>query len=644
MINPLAYKEAILIRRIEETFLELYSEGSLNGTVHTCIGQEFSAVAFAGALQEKYDDFIFSNHRCHGHYISFTKDVEGLIAELLGKASGTCGGVGSSQHLHKANFFSNGVQGGIVPVAAGLALANKLKMSNAIGIVFIGDGTLGEGVVYESLNMISKWALPLLVVLENTCYAQTTAQNDTLAGEIAARAEAFGLPTRRSDTWHLQELFDEASLSIDEVRRTRAPVFHIVDTYRLAPHSKGDDYREAEEVAHYRSIDPIVQLEVEDPALYSEFYDSANEIISNILDAKRTDRELTIAEYMPKQDVQSVVDWQPIEAIHERQVELLNNFFFECLGSDDRTILLGEDIESPYGGAFKVYRDLSDVYPGQVITTPISELGISGVANGLALAGMRPYVEFMFGDFITLGFDQLVNHAAKFYHMYNKQISCPVVFRTPMGGGRGYGPTHSQTLDKHLLGIDNIRVVALNTFVDPRELYVRVHEEDHPVVVIENKLDYGRRIGVDRKDGFKYLSSGETYPIVRISPTRSMPDVTIVTYGGIANVVNECIEELFMNNELKAEVFILSQIHPLDIKEIAESLYKTGYLFTVEEGSLAGGVGSEIVATLSETVATPFVAHRIGGLEVPVPSARGLENQVIPSSDRIRKTIVSVVG
>jgi 2-oxoisovalerate dehydrogenase E1 component len=644
VINRLAYKEAILIRRIEETFLELYSEGSLNGTVHTCIGQEFSAVAFAGALQEKYDDFIFSNHRCHGHYISFTKDVEGLIAELLGKASGTCGGVGSSQHLHKTNFFSNGVQGGIIPVAAGLALANKLKMSNAIGIVFIGDGTLGEGVVYESLNMISKWTLPLLVVLENNCYAQTTAQNDTLAGEIAARAEAFGLPTKRSDTWHLQELFDEASLSIDEVRRTRAPVFHIVDTYRLAPHSKGDDYREAEEVAHYRSIDPIVQLEVEDPALYSEFYDSANEIISNILDAKRTDRELTIAEYMPKQEVQSVVDWQPIEAIHERQVELLNNFFFECLGSDDRTILLGEDIESPYGGAFKVYRDLSDVYPGQVITTPISELGISGVANGLALAGMRPYVEFMFGDFVTLGFDQLVNHAAKFYHMYNKQISCPVVFRTPMGGGRGYGPTHSQTLDKHLLGIDNIRVVALNTFVDPRELYGRVHEEEHPVVVIENKLDYGRRIGVDRKAGFKYLSSGETYPIVRISPNRSMPDVTIVTYGGIANVVNECIEELFMNNELKAEVFILSQIHPLDIKEIADSLYNTGYLFTVEEGSLAGGVGAEIVATLSETVATPFVAHRIGGLEVPVPSARGLENQVIPSSDRILKTIVSVVG
>ena len=644
MINPLAYKEAILIRRIEETFLELYSEGSLNGTVHTCIGQEFSAVAFAGALQENYDDFVFSNHRCHGHYISFTKDIEGLIAELLGKASGTCGGVGSSQHLHKANFFSNGVQGGIVPVAAGLALANKLKMSNAIGIVFIGDGTLGEGVVYESLNMISKWALPLLVVLENNCYAQTTAQTDTLAGEIAARAEAFGLPTKRSDTWHLPELFDEASLSINEVRRTRAPVFHIVDTYRLAPHSKGDDYREEEEVAHYRSIDPIVQLEVEDPALYSEFYDSANEIISNILDAKRTDRELTIAEYVPKQEVQSVVEWQPIEAIHERQVELLNNFFFECLESDDRTILLGEDIESPYGGAFKVYRGLSDVYPEQVITTPISELGISGVANGLALAGMRPYVEFMFGDFITLGFDQIVNHAAKFYHMYNKQISCPVVFRTPMGGGRGYGPTHSQTLDKHLLGIDNIRVVALNTFVDPRELYVRVHEEDHPVVVIENKLDYGRRIGVDRKDGFNYLSSGETYPIVRISPNRSMPDVTIVTYGGIANVVNECIEELFMNNELKAEVFILSQIHPLDVKEIAESLYNTGYLFTVEEGSLAGGVGSEIVATLSEMVATPFVAHRIGGLEVPVPSARGLENQVIPSSDRILKTIVSVFG
>ena len=146
-INHKTLKDALRIRKVEEKFLELFSQGKLNGTVHTCVGQEFSALAFAGQLKKK--DFVFSNHRCHGHYIAFTGDVRGLLAELLGKASGTCGGIGSSQHLCHNNFFSNGIQGGIVPVAAGYALGNKLRQNGAIGVVFIGDGTLGEGALHD---------------------------------------------------------------------------------------------------------------------------------------------------------------------------------------------------------------------------------------------------------------------------------------------------------------------------------------------------------------------------------------------------------------------------------------------------------------------------------------------------------------
>ena len=187
-INHKILKDALRIRKVEEKFLELFSQGKLNGTVpHTCVGQEFSAVAFAGQLKKK--DFIFSNHRCHGHYLAFTGDTRGLLAELLGKASGTCGGIGSSQHLCHNNFFSNGIQGGIVPVAAGYALGNKLRNTGAVGIVFIGDGTLGEGTLYETMNIISKWEIPLLIVCENNFYAQSTPQHINLAGDILARAE-----------------------------------------------------------------------------------------------------------------------------------------------------------------------------------------------------------------------------------------------------------------------------------------------------------------------------------------------------------------------------------------------------------------------------------------------------------------------
>ena len=258
MISHKIIKEALLIRRVEDTFLELFSKGKLNGTVHTCVGQEFSAVAFAGQL--KKSDFIFSNHRCHGHYLSFTQDCYGLMAELLGKKSGTSGGVGSSQHLCYDNFYSNGIQGGIVPVAAGFALSNKLLKNKNIGIVFIGDGTLGEGVLYETMNIISKWEIPLMIVCENNFYAQSTPQSVNLAGDILKRADAFGIKTFKSDTWDVENIMGQAKESINYVRETGKPVFHLVETYRLNAHSKGDDDRDKVEIDQYIAKDFSMQF------------------------------------------------------------------------------------------------------------------------------------------------------------------------------------------------------------------------------------------------------------------------------------------------------------------------------------------------------------------------------------------------
>src|SRR5437879_1153856 len=184
-----SFARAFLIRSFEERLLELFSEGKLFGTVHTCIGQEFTGIAVAGHHQP--GDLIFSNHRCHGHYLARTGNVEGLMAEIMGRATGICGGRGGSQHICSEGVFSNGVQGGAVPVAAGLALAQKLTGSHSIVVAFIGDGTLGEGAVYETLNIASKWNLPILIVLENNGYSQSTATEQTLAGDILKRAEAF---------------------------------------------------------------------------------------------------------------------------------------------------------------------------------------------------------------------------------------------------------------------------------------------------------------------------------------------------------------------------------------------------------------------------------------------------------------------
>jgi TPP-dependent pyruvate/acetoin dehydrogenase alpha subunit len=253
------YRQVLLIRRFEETMLDLFAKGVLNGTVHTCMGQESCAVGVMNAL-DKDRDVVFSNHRGHGHYIAFTDDPEGLAAEILGRSGGICGGVGGSQHLHRGNFYSNGVQGGIVPVATGMALAEREKRSGAIVVACLGDGTLGEGVVYESFNIASKWSLPILYVIENNHYAQTTPVGLAHAGELAARPRAFGIDGGAMNADDVLAVHAEARRWVQQVRSSQRPAFLCLETDRLGPHSKGDDTRPREEIESYRSRDPLKKL------------------------------------------------------------------------------------------------------------------------------------------------------------------------------------------------------------------------------------------------------------------------------------------------------------------------------------------------------------------------------------------------
>lgn len=636
-INHKILKEALRIRKVEEKFLELFSLGKLNGTVHTCVGQEFSALAFAGQLKKK--DFVFSNHRCHGHYIAFTGDTRGLLAELLGKSSGTCGGIGSSQHLCHNNFFSNGIQGGIVPVSAGYALGNKLRGGDAIGVVFIGDGTLGEGTIYETMNIISKWEIPLLIVCENNFYAQSTPQHVNLAGDILARAEAFGIRTDKGNTWSPEDLMQRAKEAIDYVRDSSRPCFFLVETYRLNAHSKGDDDRDPAEVEAHREKDYLHLFRTSSPSYFQMYNDALDQEIDALVTEILQEEELPIEEYHRHEERTTGRDWLPLESINRRQVELLNAFFREKILADDRSVFLGEDILSPYGGAFKVTRELSFLRPDRVFSTPISESALTGISNGLALNGFKPFAEIMFGDFMTLAFDQIVNHASKFHHMFNGKVSCPVVIRTPMGGRRGYGPTHSQTLDKFLVGIDNVKTVALNTFMDPAVLYRSIYAEEHPVIVIENKTDYGKKIAQQQLTNFIYQRNEDAYPVVRIRPAVSTPTLTVVAYGGMSDLVAGMLEQIFLETDHLPELIIPSLISHLPVDLVADSVGKTGRLLVVEEGSGFAGIGSELITAVLENSSSPFVARRVTAYPVPIPSVKSLENSVLPDRNRILEEI-----
>jgi TPP-dependent pyruvate/acetoin dehydrogenase alpha subunit len=253
------YSQMTLIRQAEEAFFALYERGLLAGTVHTSIGQEACAVGVLAAL-DKERDVIFSSHRAHGHYLAYCDDVEGLVAELLGRRTGVVGGVGGTQHLHRRNFYTNGVQGGIVPNAVGAALAEKLRDTGAIVTVFLGDGTLGQGVVYESMNLASLWSLPLLFVLEDNQYAQSTPKQLEHAGELVERPRAFGIATCSLPAGDPAAVCAAAIRAVAEVRTNCRPFFLALSTYRLAPHSKGDDLRDPAELAAARQRDPLARL------------------------------------------------------------------------------------------------------------------------------------------------------------------------------------------------------------------------------------------------------------------------------------------------------------------------------------------------------------------------------------------------
>lgn len=249
------YRRMRFIRRFEQSVLELFERGLLNGTTHACIGQEADAVAIAEHLGD--DDHVFSNHRCHGHYLARTGDALGLMAEIMGKPEGTCGGIGGSQHLCAPGFMSNGIQGGIVPGAAGIALAKQLDDGAGVSVVFIGDGTLGEGVTYETLNLAALWKLPLVVVLEDNGWAQSTPSSVNLAGSMRGRFAAFGLAVFEIVSTDIEELDALTERALAQARTQEGPVAIVIHTYRLCHHSKNDDNRPADEVSARWNLDPI---------------------------------------------------------------------------------------------------------------------------------------------------------------------------------------------------------------------------------------------------------------------------------------------------------------------------------------------------------------------------------------------------
>jgi TPP-dependent pyruvate/acetoin dehydrogenase alpha subunit len=249
------YRRMYFIRRFEETLLELFEEGVLAGTTHCCIGQEANCIGVIDHLRT--GDHIFTNHRCHGHYLARTGDALGLLCEIMGKQSGVCGGLGGSQHICAHDVKSNGILGGTVPAAAGIALAMKMRGEPSISVAFVGDGTMGEGVIYETLNIASLWRIPFFLVCEDNEWSQSTPRRLNMAGDIVPRISSFGIPVTELDSTDVLEIHERAGEEIHRLRSEGGPRALVIRTYRLCHHSKSDDSRPVDEVDRRREIEPL---------------------------------------------------------------------------------------------------------------------------------------------------------------------------------------------------------------------------------------------------------------------------------------------------------------------------------------------------------------------------------------------------
>lgn len=640
------YAYGHLIRLTEQLILDQFSRGLVSGTTHTCLGQEITALSVVRALDHP-EDAVLSNHRNHGHFLAYSGDFLGLVAEIMGREGGVCRGHGGSQHLAWRHFHSNGVQAGMMGISAGLALARKKKASGALVAAMIGDGTLGQGLVYESMNLASVWNVPLLVVVENNGIAQTTYTRGTIGGSIEERGAAFGFAT-----WRLAdddaEFCRKVAAIVAEVRATGRPGFMVLDTRRMGPHSKGDDLRAGEELAGIRSRDPLAALGRLLPDATRSHIEARNATFLEEIRARAEASPEAVYGEVPEHIFSAAtpidVRVSYVEPAAGKTVrQSINAALRRLLETIPEALLLGEDLHDPYGGAFKVTQGLSTDFPGRVISTPISEAGVTGASIGLALAGYKPVMEVMFADFLTLCMDQIYNHAVKFPGMF-RDMAVPLVIRAPCGGRRGYGATHSQSPEHLFASVPGLTVVYGSHRHDVGRLLIDATLRwAYPVLFLEHKLLYG-----EKQDPADYVElpvaaadvAAALFPTLRRGDDD--PDITLLTYGGMLLVVEAAAKRLTDEEELAVEIVVPSLLAPLPKGTLIGHLLTRKCIVMVEESHHQYGVSAEIAACLLERGYGGKVL-RIGAPPLPIASARSLERQILPDETRVVEQVLAMI-
>ncbi|CAN5371976.1 alpha-ketoacid dehydrogenase subunit alpha/beta [soil metagenome] len=641
-----AYERMQLIRQFEERVSKLYADGEVPGFVHLSIGQEAVAV---GALHHlRTTDVITSTHRGHGHAIAKGLDVGPMLAELMGKETGTCQGRGGSMHVADPSlgiFGANGIVGAGLPIAVGAAQAFALRKQDGVVVAFFGDGAVATGAFHEAMNLAALWKLPVIFLCENNQYSEFSRATDQHPVPISQRALGYGMPFHELAGNDLAAMADAMSTIIDSVRAGAGPVLVEAVTNRWHGHYEGDQqrYRGADEIAALRSDDPLVVSHAQLVALGVEpqqLVDIEARVAARITEAEVAARAAsepapeTAADFMlaPRAQGEGTTDLTDNKISLSKSVR---QALTDALADDEDVYLAGIDVGG--GNVFGLTRGLAGRWPDRVLDTPISETAIMGLAVGSAMAGKRPVVELMYLDFLGVCFDQILNQAAKLRFMTGGKVTLPLVIRTQFGSGRSSGSQHSQSLEVLFAHIPGLTVVMPSNSADAYGLLRTAIEDDNPVLFIENRNLYEKSSAA--------AGPQHRVPFGKAAVLREGTDATIVAWSRTVYDALDAAETLAAEG-ISAEVIDLRTIVPLDREAILTSLAKTNRLVIAHDAVTDFGVGAEIAALAVREGFWSLDApvERVGAAFTPAPYAPSLESVWMPSATQIHAKVVSMLA
>ena len=629
-----------LPRFIEERMLLLIRQGKISKWF-SGYGQEAISVGLTYALNK--DDVIFPMHRNLGVFTTRNVNFEKLFSQLFGKVGGYT--KGRDRTFHFGDIDNNIVGmishlGAMLPIADGMSLGFKLKKSNRISVAFIGDGATSEGDFHESLNLAAVWNLPVIFLIENNGYGLSTPNSEQYkCKSLIDKASGYGIEGIKIDGNNIIEVFETIKKVSGQIRNKPRPVLIEAMTFRIRGHEEasGTKYVPKKIIEYWKKKDPIILFEnylAKRKILKKDFIENTQKKIENkvvkIMEMCLEKDENVSSLANELNDVYAISDYvfeKPLDNKKElRFVDAISDSIYQKMKKDDTIIIMGQDI-AEYGGVFKVTDGFIDEFgKDRVRNTPIIESAVIGTAMGLAIEGYKPIVELQFADFVSVGFNQIVNNLAKTHYRWGQSIN--VTLRMPTGGGVGAGPFHSQSNESWFFHVPGLKIVYPSNPYDAKGLLNSSIDENNPVLFFEHKFLY-RSIKQEIPKNSYHIEIG------KLKVVREGLDFTIITYGlGVHWSKNYSDKSSF-----DIEILDLRTLMPLDIDGIIKSVKKTNKVLIIHEDNLTGGIGGEISAIINEIafeyLDAPII--RLGSIDTPIPFSKNIENDVYFPIKRIEE-------